>query len=100
VDREAVEVDRGEAMMNTSNNTDDVVIAAGSSYFLHVEPDGRELRLAREPRELERQTHCVRVIAVDGDSVVEETTLTTATIPCGRGWEYLGNNSWRRTRQS
>jgi len=84
-----------------NNNTDDVVIAPGATYFLHVTAAGTELRFEREPRDLPRKTHFVRVISVNGDEVIEETTLTGIGIPHphGAGWKHVGGTTWRRKRQ-
>jgi hypothetical protein len=89
-------VDQEESSM--SSNTNDA-IAAGNSYFLHVRDDGTELRFEREPKDLQRRTHYIRIIAVDGDWITEETTLTgERPYPHGLGWEHARSHKWRRTR--
>jgi hypothetical protein len=77
------------------------VIAPGNTYFLHVTPDGTELRFSEEPENLYWKTHLVRIVEVDGDFVVEETTLPGKGLPMpphGAGWESVGNRTWRRQR--
>jgi hypothetical protein len=77
----------------------DVAIEAGKSYFLHVAADGTEQRFRVEPENLYWKTHLVRIIAVEDDEVVEETTVTVKLpSPHGKGWEHVGNYTWRRTR--
>ena len=83
-----------------SDDTDSLGSTPGKSYFLHVAMDGTEQRLSREPSSLSRKTHYVRVISVDDDTIVEETTLTGSglALPYGKGWEHVSGHTWRRTR--
>jgi hypothetical protein len=87
----------------SSNDTapDPVVIAEGSSYFLHVTGAGQELRFKSEPPLLMRKTHFVRVKDVDGDVVIEETTLTGPGLLCprGAGWKHVKGHTFRRRRR-
>ena len=86
----------------SSNNTDPapVVIAVGSSYFLHFTSGGHEQRYAQEPSWLKNKTIFVTVVAVDGGTAVEETILNAALkYPFGMGWQNVdGSKVWRRRR--
>lgn len=72
----------------------------GSTYFLHVEDDGTELRFAdAEPTKFYKQTHFVTVIDVDDVTgmITEETSLTGKAKPWrprphGTGWVWLGKD--------
>jgi hypothetical protein len=82
-----------------SNDNNDVVIAAGNSYFLHFTSSGEEQRFTQEPSHLHNRTIYINVISVDHGFVVEETIVKgELKYPFGRGWQHVKGNLWRRRR--
>ena len=84
----------------SSNNTDPApdVVAEGSSYFLHVTAAGEEQRFSKEPAHLHWQTHLVKIIEVEDNTVTEQTTLILRGPPHGMGWRHVHGHTYRRTR--
>jgi hypothetical protein len=74
-------------------------LRCGDSYFLHVRPDGTEVRLKREPGELFWKTHYVTVIDTELDgTLVEEVELRGIGEPHGSGWSYHSRDFHRETQ--